>query len=219
MAITKYTWPVENKTAVCALQSGAAAGDLILNGSMVSIDIPNQVSFISNNLSRSVSISSTADNSAVAFSITGFQNGAYVTENIPIGPNNETVYGNEIFDQIIRVTADGAFTDITVGTGKYGYLPLIPINIDTVINFSASIIVPTVAVGSITYSMFQSLDDINTNFTPYENQTSLFPVLGLTGMTMTGLGNEQNMTNYVILKVEGSNNPATDSLELIFIQG
>lgn len=218
MAAIKYKWPVEDKVAACALQSGAGAGDLILNGTMLNADIPNQISFINNNMSRSVSISSTADNSAVGFTITGFQNGAYVTENIAAGPNNNTVYGNEIFDQIIKITASGAFTDITVGTGKYGYLPLIFINIITVINFSASIIVPPVAVGSITYSMFQTLDDINANFTPYNNQTSLFPVLGLTSLSDTALGNEKDITNYVILKVEGSNNPATDTLELIFIQ-
>ena len=121
---TPYTWPVIDTAAVCALQDLASSGSLLLNGTFTSSDTPNQISFISNNFIRSVSITSANNLSAINFTITGFQNEALVTETI-VGPNNNTVFGTKYYDIITSVAASGSVTQVSVGTGSAGYLPLI----------------------------------------------------------------------------------------------
>ncbi len=216
MAVTTYKWPVIDKEAVCALQDGpGGGGDLLFNGTLYSSDIPDQVSLISSNFSRSVSVTSTNNVSGVNFIIEGLQNGAYVTETI-VGPNNTTVYGSQIFDIIKSVKTDNNANQVSVGTGKVGFLPIIPINYDTIINLSVSVILP--AGSGITYSMLRTIEELPSAFVPYDTATSLFPGFGLTNMTTTGIGNVQEMTNYVLLKVNDSTNPETDTFDFIFIQ-
>ena len=214
---TKLKWPVQDLVAVSNLQDVLVAGDVLLNGTLLNPDIPDQISFIRAKMIRSVSITSVNNLSGTSFIITGLQNGGYVQE-IIVGPNNNTVYGAKYYDIITSVIASTPVNGVQVGTGDAGYLPLVVINtIASTINYSASVLLP---VGSmVNYSLFQTLDQINNNFVPFLNQgTQLFPAFGLTNKTTSELANSLLITNFVLLKVNSSIAPITDTFEFILLQ-
>jgi hypothetical protein len=216
---TKLTWPIVDTEAICVEQDMGTAGYLTLNGTLFSTSVPNQVSFIDSNLIRSVSITSTNNLSARSFVITGFQNSAPVQETIT-GPNNTTVYGTKVYDVITGVFVDGAAAAIKVGTGSKGYLPLFVVNIGTTtINYSMSVIFPPSITTNINYSVYQTLDQINTNYITFDNQIgNLFPVAGLTSQTSSQIATSLNITNFILLKVNSSGTPLTDTFDFIFLQ-
>jgi hypothetical protein len=230
---TKLTWPVQDLSAVCTpkLLARPANVPFVLDGTLVDTSIiPNQASFIKAKMIRSVSITSaTIDySSGVSFIIQGLQNGAYVSETIPatpgLGPGiGETVYGTQYYDIIISVTATADVTGITVGTGDAGFLPLIVVNtVATVINYSATVLVPvTIPLSGINYSLFQTLDEVSNNFISLQSQIDnqkFFPALGFTGETASKIGNSSAITNFVLLKVNSSALPITDTFDFIFLQ-
>jgi hypothetical protein len=219
---TKLNWPIQDLSAVAALQDLASPGNLVLNnGTFADPSIPNQISFIKNKVIRSISISSSTNNyTGTSFTIAGFQNGAYVTENFS-GPNiGATVYGTKYYDIIISVTASTAVTGIRAGTGNAGFLPLIVVNTvaTTVINYSATVLLP--AGSGINYSLFQTLDQVNNNYLAFNDQltTKFFPALGFVNETSSQIGNSSEITNFVILKVNSSATPITDTFDFIFLQ-
>jgi len=218
---TKLTWPIQDLSAVAALQNLASPGNLVLNGTFADLSIPNQISFIKTKVIRSISISSSTNNyTGTSFTIAGFQNGAYVTENFS-GPNiGATVYGTKYYDIIISVTASTAVTGIRAGTGNAGFLPLIVVNTvaTTVINYSATVLLP--AGSGINYSLFQTLDQVNNNYLAFNDQltTKFFPALGFVNETSSQIGNSSEITNFVILKVNSSATPITDTFDFIFLQ-
>lgn len=211
-------WPIVDLTAVCALQDLGAAGPLLLNGTLLNTDIPDQISFINAGFIRSVSITSANNLSGVTIMIQGLQNGAYITESIT-GPNNTTIYGTMYYDIIFSVIASGAVTGISVGTGKAGYLPLIAVNtVSNSINYSCSVLLP--AGSGITYSLLQTLEQISINYIALQNQisTKFFPSMGLTTETTSQIGNSTEITNYILLNISNSTLPITDTLTFIFLQ-
>lgn len=216
---TKLNWPIQDLSAVAALQNLASPGNLVLNGTFADPSIPNQISFIKTKIIRSISISSSTNNTGTSFTIAGLQNGAYVTETF-FGPNiGGTVYGTKYYDIIISVTASTAVTGIRAGTGNAGFLPLIVVNTvaTTVINYSATVLLP--AGSGINYSLFQTLDEVNNNYIAFDNQiTKFFPSLGFVNETSSQIGNSSEITNFVLLKVNSSANPITDTFDFIFLQ-
>lgn len=216
---TKLTWPKIDTKAVCNTQDVASAGTLELNGTLYDPSIPNQVSFINSNLIRSVSISSSNNLSARTFTISGFQNNAPVTEAI-VGPNNNTVFGLKNYDVITSITVNGSVNGVSVGTGDIGYLPLFIVNTGTaVINYSMSIIFPPTGTTNINYTIYQTLDQINNNFTAFDNQlANLFTVSGLVNQTSSKISTSQNITNFILLKVNSSGTPVTDTFDFVFLQ-
>jgi len=82
----------------------AVAGKLTLNGSYVEFD--GTVNFIKNGYSSSVSITSTANISAVTFTIYGINNGFYTTETIT-GPNINTVVSVGLYEKVISISISG----------------------------------------------------------------------------------------------------------------
>lgn len=217
---TKLNWPIQDLSAVAALQNLALPGNLVLNGTFADPSIPNQISFIKTKVIRSISISSSTNNyTGTSFIIAGLQNGAYVTETFS-GPNiGATVYGTKYYDIIISVTASTAVTGIRAGTGNAGFLPLIVVNTvaTTVINYSATVLLP--AGSGINYSLFQTLDQVNNNYIAFDNQTTkFFPSLGFVNETSSQIGNSSEITNFVLLKVNSSATPITDTFDFIFLQ-
>jgi len=214
---TKLTWPVQDVAAVCALQNSVTGIPLLLNGTLADSGIPNQVSFITNKMIRSVSITSVNNLSGITFIITGLQNGAYVTESIA-GPNNTTVYGAQYYDIVTSVVTSANATGVNVGSGKAGFLPLLVINsLASFINYSASVLLPISS--GINYSFFQTLDQVNDNFIPFANQTTkFFPCMGFTNATTSQTGNSIQITNFVLLKINSSATPITDTFDFIFLQ-
>jgi hypothetical protein len=153
----KFTWQPVNINAVCALQDVASPGALNLNGDLANNAVLNQVSFIEAGFIRNLSFTSANNLSAATFIVTGFQNGAPVTESVT-GVNNNTVYSAYVYDQITSITVNQAVNGIRVGTGDRGYFPLIPVNTTVnYVNYSVQIYLPS---GSgINYSLLQTLQE------------------------------------------------------------
>jgi len=78
--------------------------NLTLNGSLVGIN--GQVSFISNGYASGLSFTSGLNVSASTFTIVGTYNGLIIQESLA-GPNNNTVYTNNLFHTIISISATG----------------------------------------------------------------------------------------------------------------
>lgn len=216
---TKLTWPVVDTSAVCAQQDIGSSGFLTLNGTLFDINVPNQISFIDSNIIRSVSITSTNNLSGRTFTITGFQNSAPIQESIT-GPNNTTVYGTKNFDIITSVSVNGSANAVKVGTGSNGYLPLLVVNSGTsIINYSVSVIFPPSGTTNINYSLYRTLDQLNNNYVSFDNQIgNLFPVTGLVNQTTSKLVNSQEIANFVLLKINSSGTPITDTFDFVFLQ-
>lgn len=214
---TPFTWLPVNLDAVCALQNVASPGALILNGQYANNAVINQISFITENFTRNLSFTSANDLSAATFVVTGFQNGAPVTESIT-GVNNNTVYGAHVYDQITSITVNQAVNGIRVGTGDKGYLPLIPVNTTiNYVNYSVQTYLPPSC--GINYSLLQALTEVNFNYVSFDNQlTKFFPAFNLTNITTSQFESSQNITNYLILKVNSSATPLTDTFDFVFLQ-
>jgi hypothetical protein len=222
---TKLIWPVVDKSAVCSVQDVGSAGPLVLNGTLSDSSIvPPQISFINSNLIRTVSISAGADpfrTTSRIFIIAGFQNNAPVTDTITL-PSliDTTVYGIIHFDIITSVSVDGSITGVSVGTGNTGYLPLFIVNTGTsIINYSMSVIFPPSVTTNINYSIYQTLDQVNENFITFDNQLgNLFPLAGMINQTSSQIATYQNITNFILLKINSSGTPLTDTFDFIFLQ-
>ena len=101
----------------------AAAGKLTLNGLRVGIN--GQVSFINIGYASGLSITSAADISAATFTIVGTYNGLIIQESL-VGPNNDTVYTNNLFHTIISISVNNAIDDaFTIGS-NYNIAVVLP---------------------------------------------------------------------------------------------
>lgn len=229
---TKLTWPIVDTSAVCASQTipvistfpiPQVGGNLLLNGTFFNSSVPDQVSLIDQRVIRSVSITSSNNLSGLPFVISGFQNNAPVQETIS-GPNNGTVYGLKHFDVITSVfipTTTGGGGTVQVGVGNTGYFPLLVVNsnISTTINYSMSVLFPPTVITNINYSVYQTLDQINSNFITFDNQlNNLFPITGLINQTSSQIASFKDVTNFILLKVNSSGTPLTDTFDFIFLQ-
>jgi len=218
---TELKWPIIDTEAVCGLQSRTGAGVLDLTtGALYNIQIPNQISFIDNGFIRAASVTTGGTTaSGINFIINGLQNGAFVTDTIAGPSANTTVYGTIYFDIITSVTVTGTVTDVSVGTGKTGYLPLIQLNTlntNSYINYSGSVVLNETG---ITYSLLETLENVSNNWIPLQNQSSVFfPSLGFTNETTNQIGNSTNIVNYLLLNVTASTSPTTNTLNFILIQ-
>lgn len=219
---TNLTWPVQDVEAVCKTQNVLTPGPLLLNGTLFDANIPDQVSFARKNLVRSISLTSVNNLLGANFVISGFQNGAYVTETL-VGPNNNTVYGAKYYDIIISIVSSAAVNGIQAGTGGTGFLPLIMINPNAgFINYSMSV---KLATPGINYSIFQTLDQVSQNFITFQDQImSFFPYIdqqhpsGIISQTASITSNSTIITNFILLKINSSATPITDTLKFIFLQ-
>lgn len=216
---TTYEWPVSDVEAVCVLQDKVGAGNLNLNGKLAT-SFSGQVSFIRAGFSRSVSITSTNNLSAVNFTISGAQNGALITE-IIAGPNNNTVYSTKIYDVIASISVSGTVNGVKVGTGKTGFLPLISAgptsSLSGIRGQNSYALSAIVANNHITYSVFQTLEEVADNAIPFSDQlTRFFSVLS--GVADKEIYQSSNLTNYLLLQVTASTDPENDSLTLIYMK-
>lgn len=105
-----------DRDGYCASQTPGAAGNLTLNGALVSNSIGRA------DVARSVSIYGGSDESGKTFTVYGYDEfGAAMSEAIA-GPNNSTVNTLKAFYQVTRVAVSAATTGaVEVGTGdKFG---------------------------------------------------------------------------------------------------
>lgn len=157
-----FNWPAPSTTAVALGQTLGEAGVLILNGSLVNTAEPVPQAVFAG-ISRSVSLTSTANLTARTFSIYGTYNGRIISEDIA-GPNNNTVQTNSFFDTVTSVSVDGAVaTNVSVGTGTTGHTHWFKYNYNaSVYGFGVQVVV----ANTINYTFQSTLDDVQVVSTP-----------------------------------------------------
>jgi hypothetical protein len=122
-----------DRDGICAAQTTAGAGALLMNGALVSGGTAT-IGSQTDDFGRCVGVYSGADLSARTFTVNGLDVwGQPVTENIA-GPNNTTTAGLKAFWRVLSVTVDGAVgSNVEVGTiDKFG-LPLRLTNLSQVV--------------------------------------------------------------------------------------
>lgn len=163
--VIEYTFPATNTQDVC-LSQAPVNGGYILNGNL-SNTISSEVSFIDKGYSRNISISSVSDVTGVTYTVTGFQNGQKIIENLN-GPNNSTVYGNEIYDNIISVTSDDVGNHlVSIGTGSKGFFRIINIDLNNYQVGSSAITLITVTNPAFITTVYGTTMNIVNNGTKY----------------------------------------------------
>jgi hypothetical protein len=143
-----------DRDGICAAQQIGAAGNLSLNGALVSGGVGLLDAGVKS-WGRCVGVYSGADLSAITFTVRGFDIwGAPVSENIA-GPNNTTTAGLKAFSRVTSVYANAAVgSNVEVGTiDKFG-LPLRLSNLSQVVrvgwNATLADNAATIAVGVTT---------------------------------------------------------------------
>jgi hypothetical protein len=121
--VSTYNFIAAVTNEICLTQNTAGAGTLLFNG----IGVGGGSSLTSNfyavspfvmpgNCDRTVSLTSTANNSAVNVTITGTFWGKIVSET-RAGSNNNTVYTTQLFSTVTSVSVSAAVTGLSVGIG------------------------------------------------------------------------------------------------------
>lgn len=231
-SILQY-WPIMDTQAVCLSQNVTGAPfTMLLNGSLANIATPNQVSFIRNGFSRTVSFTSQGitPGSFTTAVVTGFQNGAIVTSTVGPLATSGTIYTLESYDLIssVQITVGGTGY-ISVGTGTTGFLPLIALTTVTpVFNYATSIILnqytgPTAPPSPTShYTLWSNLDtttlnngislDILTGDLGY----AFFPVGSYVDQTTSQLISGNSYLNNLLIQITAST--STDYINVIFKQ-
>lgn len=218
---SELIWPAVDKAAICNDVGRTGPGTIdITTGTLYNSQIPNQISFIDNGFIRTVSVTAASTSaSGIDFIINGLQNGAFVTDTISGPAANSTVYGSKYFDIITSVTVSNSVSNVSVGTGRIGLLPLIETNTSSTnsyINYSCSVIPSS---STINYSLKQTLENVFNNWIPLQNQEStvFFDAMGLTSETTSQIGNSTAFASYFLLIINSSTND-NNTLKLIFVQ-
>lgn len=170
---TVYTWTAADTTAVSALQTLAGAGAIKLNGTLAIGEVIGKTPVVIpfGNVSRTVSLTSANNLSAVNVTITGTYKGAVVTET-RVGPNANTVYTAQLFDTVTAITTDAAVTALSAGSGTTGHTNWYLYNYQCVGSWlSAQVEIS----GTINYSFQTTLDNVETDNTPLVNTGIILP--------------------------------------------
>jgi len=220
--LTKITWPLLDLQAVCLNQTLAAAGNLIINGTLSSNpNLPNiRAEFPK--ICRQVTISSTGNLSGIQFTITGIGDNGYPKSVTIAGPNNNTVTTvNELFTIVNSVSANAAVaTNVRVGTGTLGATQWFLSDHYRDVNHLA---VNVIVTGTINYSFQTTYDDPTTN----PNYVVKTPIDGVTiptvptttpmvNQTVSDLADYTIPTHYSRVYVNSSD--ATGALVVNFLQ-
>jgi hypothetical protein len=211
-----YIFPAGNTTDVCANQSLAAAGNLILN---VTLANNGQVSFISKGYARAISFTSANNLAGVTFTVSGSQNGVIFTENIT-GPNNTTVYSTQVYDVITSISTSAAVNAVSVGTGWKGFFPVIAINLERdVINYTLTLAKLTAA--SVSFSVYGTLSSITNNRTYLDNITNNSNFIQIQAPSTNANYVYSGITEtyaYILIQLGADNSTINNSMQLNFIQ-
>lgn len=212
------TWPAPSTTSISALQTLGAAGNLLLNGSLntsgnyiSAVAYPGGLAIpliVFQGITRSITLTSANDLSAVNFTIHGVYNNAPLSE-VLAGPMANTVTSVNIYDAITSISTSAAAAAVSVGTGETGRTAWISGDYDMLIpNYS----VQAVRTATINYTLFLTLDDPNTVAIP----TVFSPIAALTGATTSQFASFTNPINYMNITINSSD--GTGALVATFLQ-
>lgn len=124
-------------------------------GVTASIALNNPYPFVFPNLSRTITLTSTANLSGVNFTITGTDQFGIVISEVLAGPNNTTVPSTKQYHTITNISSNGVYTNFSIGSGAIGTFQWIKLNTMNV-DFQAT--VTGEVTGTITYTINQTFD-------------------------------------------------------------
>lgn len=154
--------PQSDDDGICALQSASSGGEqsLILNGALVSDGVASLT-----NADHLISITSGSNNSSIAFTISGKDYRGQSIEETLAGPNNTTVNSTYYYRSVSSIKVSGDTTN-TVKVGVSGKCVSDLATFDTlqkVFSVSFEVEVPTSPTPNLTYSVINTMDDIQVN--------------------------------------------------------
>lgn len=217
----KYIFTASDTQGVCASQTIVNGTALKLNGTF-SDAINSQVVLLDQGYSRTITIVSTNNLSAITFTILGVQNGVTITENLVGGTANTTVESTLIYDKIISITPNGSTTAVRVGTGYKGFIGLIPLNNNAGILPSAiSLSNPSSTINTTLYASFDNLPNNGQTFltmigaaTTYHLQVE--KAAGTEALTV--LDTPGNIVTAYLVYINGTAATAAQVVSCVFIQ-
>ena len=168
----EYNWPALSTNGIAVFHVTTANTPLVLNGSYVN-KTNGQINFIDSGIVPRITLNSAANISAINFTITGYQNGVFISETLA-GPNANTVTSTNCFDivQSIIPNTTGVNT-VQVGVGSTGYFPIILLNTakqnTSSINYALNMV--AAAANPATYQVFLSLKN-NLGMGKYDDLTT-----------------------------------------------
>lgn len=219
---TTIIWPVLDLQAVCANQTLAAAGNLIINGTLATNpNLPN-VRAEFPKIARRISLQSTGNLSGVQFTISGIGDNGYPKSVIIAGPNNSIVNtGASLFTIVNSVTVSAAvLTNVQVGTAAVGATQWFLSGHYREVNHLA---VNVTVTGVVDYSFQTTYDDPTTNSaftvkTPIDGVTipTIPTATPMVNATVSCLADYTIPTRYSRIYMNSSD--ATGALKISFLQ-
>lgn len=181
--VAQYNWLPQDTAAISALQTTAGAGNLLLNGTL---SITGNSIVELKGISRQISLTSTANLSALNFTITGTYLGSPQTETLA-GPNSNSVETTKFFNTITSVSVNGAVgTNVSIGTGASGHTN--PFKVDehcTVQALSAQVIVETGGT-NLAYTFLSTLQPFDANFSVNNGFHTMYNMIASTDAITIG---------------------------------
>jgi len=169
-----YIYPAVNNAYIAAVQSRVGAGNMIFNGTFPA-DVNGVITFP--RFARTISLTSGNNNSAVNFTINGFQDGASFSETIA-GPNANTVSTATLFDVVESITSDGNINAVSAGIGVVGRTAWLINDYNRTVYNSSFIVVISAAPSTITYSYETTIDNVEE-----ENPANIQSIAPIANMT------------------------------------
>jgi hypothetical protein len=151
----KYIWPPSLDGEVCPLQTLTTGGLLSLNTNPGGYYNPatQSIDFLQKGFSRNVSVQCTSLAQNANFSVTGTQNGQFLSETIKVSTGTKNGISKNTYDQVISVGGDQPAQGVTVSLGTRGYFPLLALNLEKdYLNYAASMMLS--ANSEMTYSIY-----------------------------------------------------------------
>jgi hypothetical protein len=218
-----FNWTAQDPTAVCAAQTIAGPGPLIINGTLASKNDGQFRTATFAGLERTVSVTSAADLSAILFVITGTLRGQVVSETIA-GPDTTptTAYTTQEFTTVTSVYVSGAIgVNVGIGSGDTGHTFWYLSDYHRSIN--ALSVGVSVLAGTVDYTFETTLEDPSVAASP----SIWTPIDGVTVPTIPAatpmiLASDSVLANYTFpthssrVRIISSNGSAT--LKISFLQ-
>lgn len=171
------TFPAAATNAICLAQTISAAGNLVINGSL--LDTPPTVNgvfqAIMPGIRRTVTITSTsgANLSAILFTIYGLNSRHITTSQTVTGPTATTVASTTEFHYVTRIATNAAVnSNVEIGTGSTGHTEWWVADRNTI---PGNIAVAATVSGAINYTLDGTYVDMLTNTTA----TTTYTVTGM----------------------------------------
>jgi hypothetical protein len=148
---TSLTVTTAVANAVCASQTRVGAGALVINGTLATGGVATLAA------AYAVSVTSSGNDSALTYTITGTNAAGNVVSQAITGPNTTTVFTTTAFRTVTGVSVSGSTVgNITVGFGSFAVTAPIPLDYFG----DSTVSLQVVTTGGAAYTVQQTLDNV-----------------------------------------------------------